>query len=45
MGQKTHPYGFRLNYNTTWHTRWYAEGDYAKLLHDAMLGSLERAGA
>ena len=34
MGQKTHPYGFRLNYNTTWHSRWYAEGDYAKLLHD-----------
>jgi small subunit ribosomal protein S3 len=34
VGQKTHPYGFRLNYNTTWHSRWYAEGDYAKLLHD-----------
>ncbi len=33
MGQKTHPYGFRLGYNTTWHSRWYAEGDYAKLLH------------
>jgi small subunit ribosomal protein S3 len=35
VGQKTHPYGFRLVYNTTWHSRWYAEGgDYAKLLHD-----------
>ncbi len=34
MGQKTHPYGFRLGYNTTWHSRWYAEGDYSKLLHD-----------
>jgi small subunit ribosomal protein S3 len=33
VGQKTHPYGFRLGYNTTWHSRWYAEGDYAKLLH------------
>ena len=33
MGQKTHPYGFRLGYNTTWHSRWYAEGDYVKLLH------------
>ena len=33
MGQKLHPYGFRLGYNTTWHSRWYAEGDYAKLLH------------
>jgi small subunit ribosomal protein S3 len=34
VGQKTHPYGFRLNYNTTWHSRWYAEGDYSRLLHD-----------
>ena len=33
MGQKTHPYGFRLVYNKTWHSRWYAEGDYANLLH------------
>ena len=27
MGQKVHPYGFRLVYNKTWHSRWYAEGD------------------
>ena len=34
MGQKTHPYGFRLAYNKTWHSRWYAQGkEYAKLLH------------
>ncbi len=33
MGQKTHPYGFRLVYNKTWHSRWYAENDYAKTLH------------
>jgi small subunit ribosomal protein S3 len=33
MGQKTHPYGFRLVYNKTWHSRWYAERDYAKQLH------------
>ncbi len=34
MGQKTHPYGFRLVYNKTWHSRWYAEGKvYADLLH------------
>ena len=33
MGQKTHPYGFRLVYNKTWHSRWYAGGDYSKLLH------------
>ena len=34
MGQKTHPYGFRLGYNTTWHSRWYGEGSYAKTLHE-----------
>ncbi|MEM6794060.1 MAG: 30S ribosomal protein S3 [Acidobacteriota bacterium] len=33
MGQKTHPYGFRLSYNKTWHSRWYAEKDYANILH------------
>lgn len=33
MGQKTHPYGFRLGYNKTWHSRWYADQDYAKILH------------
>lgn len=32
MGQKTHPYGFRLGYNKTWHSRWYAEKDYADTL-------------
>ena len=32
MGQKTHPYGFRLIYNKTWHLIWYAEKDYARLL-------------
>ena len=34
MGQKTHPYGFRLGYNKTWRSRWYADADYAKLLHE-----------
>ncbi|MFO0774130.1 MAG: 30S ribosomal protein S3 [Nitrospiraceae bacterium] len=33
MGQKSHPYGFRLGYTTTWTSRWYASKDYAKLLH------------
>ena len=33
MGQKTHPYGFRLVYNQGWHSRWYAERDYASTLH------------
>ncbi|NDQ57945.1 MAG: 30S ribosomal protein S3 [Acidipila sp.] len=34
MGQKTHPYGFRLGYNKTWKSRWYADRDYAELLHE-----------
>ena len=34
MGQKVHPYGFRLGYNKTWRSRWFAEKDYAKLLHE-----------
>ncbi len=33
MGQKTHPYGFRLVYNKAWHSRWYAENTYGDLLH------------
>ncbi|HVS62453.1 MAG TPA: 30S ribosomal protein S3 [Thermoanaerobaculia bacterium] len=33
MGQKTHPYGFRLVYNKSWHSRWFADKDYAKTLH------------
>lgn len=33
MGQKTHPIGYRLGVNRTWSSRWYAEKDYAKLLH------------
>ena len=34
MGQKVHPYGFRLGYNKTWRSRWFADADYAKLLHE-----------
>ncbi len=34
MGQKTHPYGFRLVYNKSWKSRWYADKDYARLLHE-----------
>ena len=29
VGQKTHPYGFRLGYNKMWKSRWYAGKDYA----------------
>ncbi len=34
MGQKTHPYGFRLGYNKVWKSRWFANRDYADLLHE-----------
>ncbi|MGH9603581.1 MAG: 30S ribosomal protein S3 [Terriglobales bacterium] len=32
MGQKVHPYGFRLGYNKPWKSRWFVERDYDKLL-------------
>ena len=34
MGQKINPIGLRLGINRTWDSRWYAEDDYAKLLHE-----------
>jgi len=33
LGQKVHPYGFRLGFNKTWHSRWFAGKGYADLLH------------
>ena len=32
MGQKVHPYGFRLGYTKPWKSRWFVEKDYDKLL-------------
>ncbi len=34
MGQKVHPFGFRLGYNKTWKSRWFAKKDYAEMLHE-----------
>lgn len=34
MGQKVHPYGFRLGFNKTWRSRWFAKQGYAKLLQE-----------
>lgn len=34
MGQKVHPYGFRLGYTKEWRSRWFATKDYADLLHE-----------
>ncbi|MCP2519779.1 30S ribosomal protein S3 [Candidatus Aminicenantes bacterium AC-335-B20] len=34
MGQKTHPYGFRIGFNKGWRSRWFAKGkEYAELVH------------
>ncbi len=50
MGQKTHPYGFRLGIIKGWRSNWYAEKDFVELLkEDLMLRRylsqrLQRAG-
>lgn len=37
MGQKTHPYGFRLGIIKSWKSRWFATRNFAKLLHEDIL--------
>jgi small subunit ribosomal protein S3 len=50
MGQKVHPYGFRLGITKTWRSRWFAKADYAKLLledlelKETLAGRLKSAG-
>src|SRR5260370_9345441 len=34
MGQKVHPYGFRLGFNKPWRSRWFSKGNYAGLLQE-----------
>src|SRR5487761_2102617 len=34
MGQKTHPYGFRLGVIKTWNSKWFEDKAYAKWLHE-----------
>ena len=34
MGQKVHPYGFRVGINKPWLSRWYGGKDYAVTLHE-----------
>jgi len=34
MGQKINPIGLRVGVNRTWDSRWYADDDYANLLHE-----------
>jgi small subunit ribosomal protein S3 len=50
MGQKVHPYGFRLGVNKTWKSRWFSRQEYAKwlledlALKDSLRGRLKAAG-
>jgi small subunit ribosomal protein S3 len=50
MGQKVHPYGFRLGVTKTWRSRWFAKQEYSKLLHEdlelkeSLLNRLKAAG-
>ena len=35
MGQKTHPFGFRLGFNKNWTSRWFSRrGEYSRLIHE-----------
>jgi small subunit ribosomal protein S3 len=34
MGQKVHPYGFRVGINKPWLSKWYAKRNYAAFLHE-----------
>lgn len=34
MGQKVNPVGLRLGINRTWDSRWFAQKDYARYLHE-----------
>ena len=44
MGQKVHPYGFRLGVNKTWKSSWCGRRDYPDLLHEdiKLRGYIER---
>ncbi len=34
MGQKIHPYGFRLGYNKNWRSRWFSSKDYSRFVYE-----------
>jgi len=50
MGQKTHPFGFRLGIIKTWDSKWFASKNYARFLHEDLTikrflkGRLHQAG-
>jgi len=34
MGQKVHPFGFRLGYNKNWQSRWFSKKDYPAFVYE-----------
>ena len=50
MGQKVHPYGFRLGFNKPWRSRWFSKGNFPELLREdlelkeGLRGQLKSAG-
>ena len=50
MGQKVHPYGFRVGFNKPWRSRWFSKSNYAELLREdlelkaGLRGQLKSAG-
>ncbi len=34
MGQKVHPYGFRLGFNKPWRSRWFSKNNFPELLQE-----------
>ncbi len=34
MGQKVHPYGFRLGYNKNWQSRWFSSKKYSQFVYE-----------
>jgi len=50
MGQKVHPIGFRVGIIRDWESKWYADKDYTKFLHEDLrvrqliMGRLAEAG-
>jgi small subunit ribosomal protein S3 len=37
MGQKVHPYGFRLGYTKPWKSRWFTKKDFSQWLHEDLV--------
>ena len=34
MGQKVHPYGFRVGYNKNWLSRWFSKSNYSQFVYE-----------